>query len=100
MDISQEFESDRKKPAELTDVYGDFIAPTPHKIDLHDAHAIRREMGSVYRDMRSGRLDIQVGTRLTYVLDMLRKAYETGVLQYRINVLEHTLSVRKLDHES
>lgn len=62
--------------------------PTPPKIDLRDAHAIRRELGSVYRDMRSGRIESQDGTRLAYVLDQLRRCYETCELQARIEALE------------
>lgn len=80
--------SGKRKP-ETFDEQGNPLPPTPlRKIDLRDAHAIRREMGAVYRDMRNGRLSTQDGTRLTYVLDLLRKSYETGVLQDRIERLE------------
>jgi len=65
------------------------------KIDLRDAHAIRRELGSVYRDMRAGRLASQDGTRLAYVLDMIRKAYESAVLADRLELLERTINPRK-----
>jgi hypothetical protein len=67
------------------------LMPTPTKIDLRDSHAIRRELGAVYRDMRSGRIETQEGTRLAYVLDMIRKAYETAILQDRIESMERTL---------
>ena len=70
------------------------LTPLP-KIDLRDAHAIRRELGSVYRDMRAGRLASQDGTRLAYVLDMIRKAYETAVLADRLELLERTITPRK-----
>jgi len=66
------------------------LPPTPHKINLHDANAIRREMNAVYRDMRGGRIETQEGTRLAYVLNMLRLAYETAVLEGRIEKLEQT----------
>lgn len=70
--------------------------PTPlAKIDLRDAHAIRRELAAVYRDMRAGRIQSQDGTRLAYVLDMIRKAFETGVLQDRLDALELTIAPRK-----
>ncbi len=75
------------------DEEGDPLTPLPPaKIDLRDAHAIRRELASVYRDMRGGRIETQDGTRLAYVLDLIRKSYETGVLQER---LERTLDLRK-----
>lgn len=70
------------------------LTPLP-KINLRDAEAIRRELGSVYRDMRAGRLASQDGTRLAYVLDMIRKAYETAVLADRLELLERTINPSK-----
>ena len=83
---------------EITETFnerGKVLVPTPLKIDLRDSHAIRRELGAVYRDMRSGRIETQEGTRLAYVLDMIRKAYETAVLQERIELMERTLTQDK-----
>lgn len=71
------------------------LTPIPQKIDLRDAHAIRRELASVYRDMRSGRIETQDGTRMAYVLDQIRKGYETCLLLDRIDLLERTVSRRK-----
>jgi len=72
-------------------VDGEVLDPIPSnqvgKIRLNDAENIRLEMARVYKDMRTGRIDTQEGTRLTYVLDMLRKAYETCELQKRIELL-------------
>lgn len=81
---------------ETFDERGKALVSTPlHKIDLRDAHAIRRELAAVYRDMRAGRIASQEGTRLAYVLDMIRKAYETAVLQDRIELLERTIEWRE-----
>lgn len=81
-----------KKSSEIP-VNSEFcLTPTPPKIDLRDAHAIRRELGAVYRDMRSGRIEAQDGTRLAYVLDLIRKSYETAVLQERIELMERTIT--------
>jgi hypothetical protein len=81
---------------ETFDEQGHPLTPTPPpKIDLRDAHAIRREIAAVYRDMRAGRIVCQDGTRLAFVLDMLRKAHETAVLQDRIESLERTIDWRK-----
>jgi hypothetical protein len=78
------------------DEQGNPLGPAPMpKIDLRDAHAIRRELASVYRDMRAGRVASQDGTRLAYVLDMIRKAYETAVLQDRIELLERSIDHRR-----
>jgi len=52
---------------------------------------MRRELAAVYRDMRAGRIDSQTGTRLAYVLNMLRQAYETDVLQKQFESLERLL---------
>lgn len=80
-----------KNEPELLDAATESACPTPlRKVDLRDAHAIRREMASVYRDMRSGALETQQGTRLVYVLDLLRKAYETSALEARIEKLERS----------
>lgn len=70
---------------------GKQLVPTPHKIDLRDAAAIRRELGSVYRDMRAGRIDPADGTKLAYVLDLIRKAYESEVLAARLEIMERTI---------
>lgn len=75
--------------AEPEDGRGDSLIPRPPKIDLRDAHAIRRELGAVYRDMRAGRIPSQDGTRLAYVLDLLRRACETSDLQERLEALEN-----------
>lgn len=74
-------------PAESRQQGGKGLAPSP-KIDLRDAHAIRRELGAVYRDMRNKRIDSADGTKLAYVLDLLRRSYETCVLQDRLEKLE------------
>ena len=74
---------------------GELVPIPPPKIDLRDAHAIRRELSSVYRDMRNGTIETQDGTRLAYVLDMIRKAYETSVMQERLELMERTIAHRK-----
>lgn len=85
-----------KQIAETVDRQGGELVPIPPaKIDLRDAHAIRRELSAVYRDMRSGTIDPQHGTRLAYVLDMIRKAYETSVMQERLELVERTITPRK-----
>jgi len=65
------------------------------KVDLHDAHAIRRELGAVYRDMRSGKIEAQDGTRLGYMLNLLMKAYETCVLETDLREIKSTLKIGK-----
>jgi len=73
------------------------LLPPTTRINLHDAHAIRRELASVYRDMRSGKLETQDGTRLSYVLNQLLRAYESCVLQEKIEAIEVTINTRQKD---
>lgn len=69
--------------------------PTPPpRIDLRDLHAVRRELAAVYRNMRTARIPIQDGTRLAFVLDLIRKAFDTALLQDRVQILEQALEHR------
>ena len=78
---------------------GEFLNPTPinsmSKIRLNDAETIRMEMARLYKDMRLGRIDTQDGTRLAYVLDMVRKAHETCELQRRVEIIDQVNKIRK-----
>ena len=66
------------------------LPPRP-KIALHDANAIRREMGIVYRDARAGKIDPQDMSRFIYALDRMLRAYETCVLQVSLERHEKTI---------
>ena len=79
--------SGKKEPSTFDEAGTLLATPTP-KIDLRNAGAIRREMGAVYRDMRAGRIEAQDGTRLIYALTAIRQAYETEVMEARLEVLE------------
>lgn len=78
---------------------GEVLDPTPvngmSKIRLNDAETIRIEMARLYKDMRLGRIDTQDGTRLAYVLDMVRKAHETCELQRRVEIIDQVNKIRK-----
>jgi len=75
-------------PANRDSTGGEDDHPSPPKIDLRNAEAMRREMADVYRAMKSGKIKSQDGTRFVYVLGELRRAYETDVLQKRLEKLE------------
>jgi hypothetical protein len=85
----------KNPPQTLATQGGELVPIPPPKIDLRDAHAIRRELAAVYRDMRNDTIETQDGTRLAYVLDMIRKAYETSVMQERLELMERTIAHRK-----
>lgn len=70
---------------------GELVALPPSKIDLHNSNAIRRELSSVYRDMRNNKIDSAVGTKLAYVLELVRKSYETSMLEERLRQIEITI---------
>lgn len=80
-------------PANRDSTGGKGSSPPP-KIDLRNAEAMRREMAAVYRDARAKRIDMQDGTRLIYMLNALRQAYETDLLEKRLERLEEELHVR------
>ena len=83
-----------RKPPKVLEPSGELVDPTPGRIHLRNAHDMRRELASVYRDARAGRIETQDATRLAYILDMCRKAFETGVLQERLETLERVLKLR------
>jgi len=89
----------KNKQSSTYDQQGNQHAPLLPKINLHDAAAIRREIAAVYRDMRGGKIETQEGTRLAYVLDIIRKAFDTEVLQERLELLERTIEHRRKNHE-
>lgn len=89
--MTTDIEPSGNNSPETYDQQGNPLTPTPPKIDLRDAAAIRRELGSVYRDMRAKRIDPADGTKLAYVLDAIRKAYDSEVLQARLEILERAL---------
>lgn len=71
------------------------VVPTPPKVDLATPVDVRREMAKVYRDMRSGRIDTQDGTRLAYVLTQIAKAMEIGELEQRVKALQRAIESRR-----
>lgn len=81
-----------KKLPQANESKGELMPAPTTKIDLRNAHAIRRELAHVYRDMRCGNIESADGTKLAYVLEMLRKSYETAVLEDRLNDIEYKLN--------
>ena len=63
-------------------------APTRLRIPLRTADDVARELARLYRQMKSGAIPTADGSRLAYVLHLLRQAIETGDLEKRIDALE------------
>lgn len=88
--------SSGKKSAGTQAVGGNVLTLPPcPKIDLRDAHAIRREMGTVYRNARAGKINTQDMTRFIYALECMLRAYDVCVLQDRTEQLEKTIEHEK-----
>ncbi|MEN2386204.1 hypothetical protein [Comamonas sp. A7-5] len=58
------------------------------RIPLRSADDVRRELARLYRQMKSKEISAADGTKLAYVLNLLRQAIETGELETRIAALE------------
>ena len=71
------------------------VLPTPSRIDLKTIDDVRVEMARVYRDMRSGKIDTQDGTKLAYVLAQLGKLIEAGEIEKRLEAVEGVLVARR-----
>jgi len=83
------------QPSEIVDESNITLLPVKaKKIDLHDSHAIRRELASVYRDMRSGKVEMADGTKLGFMLNLLLKAYETCELKKQLDEIKRELDRR------
>jgi hypothetical protein len=64
------------------------VLPTPKCIKLNTIDAVRVEMASVYRSMKSGAIECSDGTKLAYVLNAIAKAIELHDIEKRIELLE------------
>ena len=65
--------------------------PTPSKIKLNALEDVRREMASVYREARAGRMDASEAGRLAYILTGIGKLIEATEIEKRLSQMERTL---------
>ena len=78
-------------PGELVIVDGVEVidAPTPRlRIPLRTAGDVQRELARLYRQMKAGQIAPADGTKLAYVLNLLRVSIETNDIEQRIQALE------------
>jgi hypothetical protein len=85
----------KQKPATRVQSGTTLTLTPPAKIDLRDSEAVRRELAQVYRDARAGKIATQDATRLGFLLDLIRRAFETCELRERLELLELTLARRR-----
>jgi hypothetical protein len=62
--------------------------PTPRRIDLSGLRDVRLELAHVYRQMDSGEIESQDGTRRAYVLKTIHDVIVSAELERRIQELE------------
>jgi len=71
---------------------GELIDPTPRavaaKIDLQTLDDVRREMGKLYREARTGKIDTRDATRLAYILGEMVKLFAVREIETRVKALE------------
>jgi len=78
----------RKEPIGKQEVI--VISPPRQKgsIALTKMSHIRTELASLYREARTGKIDLSDATKLTFMLQVLGKIIEGGELEQRIEALE------------
>ena len=62
--------------------------PRVRSIPLRSAIDVRKELARLYNDMRAGRTETADGTKMAYVLNILRTAIETSDLEQRLAALD------------
>ncbi len=82
-----------KYPVEVDGITGEVSdLPPPkgarYRAKLDTMQDIRREMAKLYRESRSGVLDVQDATKLTWMLQAVGKVIEGSDLEKRIEKLE------------
>jgi len=79
-------------PVEIDGITGEVETLPPQKgryrCSLDTMSDVKREMAKVYREARSGIVDVQDATKLTWCLQAVSKIIEGSDLEKRIEALE------------
>ena len=81
---------EKKTPVTIDATTG-ALDPTPPKIKLNSVGDVRREMATIYREARSGVIDVSDAGRLAYVLTGIGKLIEVEQVEQRLIDLERRL---------
>ena len=65
------------------------VKKTRYRAKLDTIGDIKREMAKLYRETRSGVVDVQDATKLTWCLQAVAKVIETSDLEDRVKELEN-----------
>jgi hypothetical protein len=63
--------------------------PRRLRLPLSTARDVRRELARLYRSMKAGQVQPADGTKLAYVLNILRQTIEASDIEQRISALEN-----------
>jgi hypothetical protein len=85
--MKRHIESAKLRPVTI-DATSGTCTPTPPKIKLNALEDVRREMASVYREARGGRMDTSEAGRLAYILSSIGKLIEATDIERRIVQME------------
>ena len=88
--MKQRIESAKHQPVTIDGTSGT-CTPTPSKIKLNELEDVRREMASVYREARAGRMDASEAGRLAYILTGIGKLIEATEIEKRLSQMERKL---------
>jgi hypothetical protein len=82
-----------KNPVVIDGVTGELSDLPPvkgvrYRAKLDSLGDVKREMAKVYREARSGVIDVQDSTKLVWVLQAIGKVIESSDLEKRIEILE------------
>ena len=64
------------------------VVPIPSRVNLHNMHSVRREMGKVYRAMKQGKMAKEEGSKLAYVLMQYAELVKLSDFEDRVRELE------------
>lgn len=64
---------------------------------LKTAEDVKRELGRLYREMKTNKIAPADGTKLAYVLNLLRQCIETSDIEKRLQALEEATELTKPD---
>ncbi|MDP1772130.1 MAG: hypothetical protein Q8L15_07585 [Methylobacter sp.] len=84
-----------QNPVEIDAASGEVTEYTPagkparYRCPLDSMSDIKREMAKIYREARSGLVDVQDATKLTWCLQAVAKVIEGSDLEKRIEALEN-----------
>ena len=73
---------------ECVDTQDDAGKPPRIRLKLATAEDVKRELGRIYRQARTGEMDVQDVSRMANVLQIMSRLIETAELERRLERLE------------